>query len=39
VRNFYGVAAETPYQAATVKALTCAQGRGPISAPLFLVNN
>jgi hypothetical protein len=39
VRNFYRLAAETPYQAATVKGLTCAQGRGPASAPLFLVNN
>ena len=39
VRNFYALAAETPYEAATVTALTCAQGRGPVSAPLFLVNN
>jgi hypothetical protein len=39
VRNFYQLAAETPYQAGNVAALTCAQGRGPISAPLFLVNN
>jgi hypothetical protein len=39
VRNFYWLAAETPYAAQTVKALTCNQGRGPVSAPLFLVNN
>ncbi len=39
VRNFYDLSAETPYQATGVKELTCAQGRGPVSAPLFLVNN
>jgi hypothetical protein len=39
VRNFYWLAAETPYAARTVRGLTCSQGRGPVSAPLFLVNN
>lgn len=39
IRNFYRLAAETPYEAATVAALTFAQGRGPVSARLFLVKN
>ncbi|MFZ2012717.1 MAG: hypothetical protein WAV00_02745 [Nocardioides sp.] len=39
IRNFYSVAAETPYQARTADDLSCEPGRGPATAPLFLVNN
>ncbi len=39
IRNFYQYAAETPFHAATSAALTCVPGRGPATAPLFLVNN
>ncbi len=39
IRSFYDYAAETPYAAHTSTQLSCAPGRGPASAPLFLVNN
>lgn len=39
IRNFYSMAAETPYAADKSSALTCLPGRGPATAPLFLVNN
>lgn len=39
IRSFYAAAAETPYQARSVAALTCARGRGPQTAPLFLLNS
>ncbi len=39
IRNFYDYAAETPFEARSVAALTCAPGRGPQTAPLFLLNN
>ncbi len=39
IRSFYDYAAETPYAARTSAELSCAPGRGPASAPLFLVNN
>lgn len=39
IRNFYQYAAETPFAAGRVSALSCAPGRGAPSAPLFLVNN
>jgi hypothetical protein len=39
IRNFYELAAETPYAAARPADLSCDQGRGHALAPLFLVNN
>ena len=39
IRSFYAYAAETPYEARSVSALTCDRGRGPQTAPLFLLNN
>jgi hypothetical protein len=39
IRNFYQYAAETPFEADRVSALSCDPGRGAASAPLFLVNN
>jgi len=39
IRNFYDYAAETPFEADRASALSCDPGRGPASAPLFLVNN
>ena len=39
VRNLYEYAAETPFAATTVAALTCAPDRGGRTAPLFLINN
>ncbi len=39
IRNFYDYAAETPFEADRVSALSCEPGRGAASAPLFLVNN
>ncbi len=39
ISNVYDYTAETPYAARTRADLSCAPGRGPASAPLFLVNN
>lgn len=39
LRNLYEYAAETPYQARSAKDLNCLRGRGPETAPLFLLNN
>ncbi len=39
IRNVYDYTAETPYAARTSADLSCDPGRGPASAPLFLVNN
>ena len=39
IRNLYDYAAETPYAAASRGSLSCAPGRGPASAPIFLINN
>ena len=39
LRNLYAYAAETPYEAASPADLSCRPGRGPSSAPLFLLNN
>ncbi len=39
IRNIYTYTAETPYAARTRADLSCDPGRGPASAPLFLVNN
>ena len=39
VRNFYQLAAETPFEADSPASLSCAPGRGSVTAPLFLINN
>jgi hypothetical protein len=39
IRNFYQYAAETPFEADSISALSCQPGRGAARAPLFLVNN
>jgi hypothetical protein len=39
IRNFYQYAAETPFEADNISALSCQPGRGAATAPLFLVNN
>jgi hypothetical protein len=39
LRNYHLIGAETPFRAASPAQLTCAPGRGPAKAPLFLLNN
>jgi hypothetical protein len=39
IRNYHFLGAETPYDVPDRAALSCAQGRGPDRAPLFLLNN
>ena len=39
LRNLYDYAAETPYAATSVQALSCSRGRGPEVGSLFLLNH
>lgn len=39
IRNYHFIGAETPFDVPDRAALSCAQGRGPARAPLFLLNN
>jgi hypothetical protein len=39
LRNYHDVGAETPFEVSSPADLGCAPGRGPPTAPLFLMNN